>query len=73
MMKMMMIVAINIQATVKGTLMQIWKSPSMFLFIKKYCPENFAFLMPRILELYNCKVYVMFVYKHTETIEYIKK
>ena len=51
--------------------MQIWKSPYMFL--KKYYPENFAFLILRILELYTLKVCEMFVCKHTETIEYIKK
>ena len=58
---------------IKGTLMQIWKSPCMFLFIYKYYPENFAFLTLRVLELYTRKVCVMFVYKHTETIEYVKK
>ena len=57
----------------KGTLMQIWKSPYMFLFIWKYYPENFAFLISSILELYNRKVCEMFVYKHTETIKYVKK
>ena len=44
----------------------------MFLFIQKYYPENFAFLTLRIFELYTRKVCVMFVYKHTETIEYVK-
>ena len=45
----------------------------MFLFISKNYPENFAFLILRILELYARKVSVMFDYKHTETIEYVKK
>ena len=45
----------------------------MLLFIQKYYPENFAFLILRILELFTSKVYEMFVYKHTETIEYVKK
>ena len=45
----------------------------MFLFIKKYYPENFAFFILRMLELYSRKVYEMFVYKHIETIEYVKK
>ena len=57
----------------KGTPMQIWKSPHMFLFIYKYYLENFAFLILRILELYTPKVCEKFVYKHTETIEYVKK
>ena len=56
-----------------GTLMQIWKSSCMFLFIWKYYLENFAFLTLRILELYTRKVCVMFVCKHKETIEYVKK
>ena len=45
----------------------------MFLFMYKYYPGNFAFLTLRILELYTRKVCVMLVYKHTETIEYVKK
>ena len=45
----------------------------MFLFIYKYCPENFTFLILRILKLHTRKVCEMFVYKHTETIEYVKK
>ena len=57
----------------KGTLIQTWKSPCMFLFIYKYYPENFAFLILRILELFTGKFCVMLVYKHTETIEYVKK
>ena len=35
-------------------------------------PENFAFLILGILELYTCKVCEMFVYKYAETIEYVK-
>ena len=35
----------------KGTLMQIWKS-YMFVFIWKQYPENFTFLILRILELF---------------------
>ena len=32
--------------------MQIWKSPYMFVFIQKQYPENFAFLILRILKLF---------------------
>ena len=39
----------------------------------KITSENFAFLILRVLELFARKVYEMFVYKHTETIEYLKK
>ena len=45
----------------------------MFLFIYKYCPENFTFLILRFLKLHTRKVCEMFVYKHIETIEYVKK
>ena len=40
----------------KSTPMQIWKSPYMFLFIKKYYPENFAFLILGPLDLYTRKI-----------------
>ena len=56
----------------KGTLMQISKSPYIFLFIWKQHPENFVFLTLGIVELYTRKVCKMFVYKHTETKEYVK-
>ena len=35
-------------------------------------PWNFALLILRIFELYTRKVWEMFVYKHAETIEYVK-
>ena len=35
----------------KGTLMQIWKSSYMFVFLEKQYPENFAFLILRIFRL----------------------
>ena len=44
----------------------------MFVFILKYYPENFAFLILGILELYTREVLEVFVYKHAETIEYVK-
>ena len=40
----------------KGTLMQIWKSPYMSVFLQKQYPENFTFLIQRILELFACEV-----------------
>ena len=52
--------------------MQIWISPYMFVFILKYYPENFAFLLLGILELYTRKICEKFIYKRTETIEYVK-
>ena len=55
---------------IKGTLMQIWKSPYMFLLIQKILPWKFHIL--RIFELYTHNVCEMFVSQHTETIEYVK-
>ena len=40
---------------------------------KKQYSENFVFLTLRIIELSTRKVCEMFIYKHTETIEYNKK
>ena len=45
----------------------------MFLFMQNYYPENFTFLILRILELYTRKICEMLVYKHTETTERVKK
>ena len=44
----------------------------MFVFIEKYSPGNFTFLILGILELYKRKVCEKFVYKHMETIESVK-
>ena len=41
---------------IKGTLMQIWKSANMYLFIQNQCPESFAFLILRILELFTREI-----------------
>ena len=41
---------------IKGTLMQIWKSSYMFAVIWKQNPENFAFLILIILELFAREV-----------------
>ena len=45
----------------------------MLQFIWKQHPKNLAFLILRILELFARNVCEMFVYKHAETIEYVKK
>ena len=44
--------AMNIQ----GTLMQIWKSPYMFVVIQKQYPAKFTFLILNILELFAREV-----------------
>ena len=40
---------------------------------KNIYPGYFAFLILRAFELFTRKVCKMFVYKHTETIDYVKK
>ena len=55
-----------------STLIQIWKSSYMFVFIYKWYLENSAFSILRILKLFVRKVFEMFVYKH-KTMEYVKK
>ena len=40
----------------------------MFLFIQKYYPENFAFFILGIFDLYTRKVWEIFVYKQRKTI-----
>ena len=42
-------------ASFKCTLMQIWKSPYMFVFTEKQYPEKFAVLIPRVFELFTAK------------------
>ena len=56
----------------KDTLLQIWKSPYMFVF-PEISPWNFTFLILKILKLVECKVSKMLVYKHTETKKCVKK
>ena len=56
---------------IKGTLMQIWQFPTMFVFTWKQHPENFAFLILRISrwfphEVCKClKMYANFYLAHT--------
>ena len=56
----------------KGTLMQISKPSYVFVLILKKYPVNFALSVLTIIELYTRKICEMFVYKYTETIEYVK-
>ena len=56
-------------ALFEGTQMQICNSSYMFVFIYRLYPESFAFLILWIPEFFTRKVWKMFVYKCTETIE----
>ena len=57
---------------VKGTLMQIWKSVNIFVFIWIKYAEDFTSKQVLLFEIYARKIYETFVYKHSETIEYVK-
>ena len=45
----------------------------MFAFIQKYYPENFAFSILKIIELFTRNICKMFVYKHIDTIKCVKR
>ena len=56
---------VNIMLSVKHALIQIWKSPYMFVFIQKQYPQIFAFFILRSLELFAsevCKFFKLFTY-----------
>ena len=46
----------SIDLVLKSTLMKIWESSYMFVFIKKQYTEDFAFLFLRVLEIFACEV-----------------
>ena len=51
----------------KGTLMQIWKSANIFVFIWKYYVEDFILKPLLLFEICARKISEKFVYKHSET------
>ena len=58
-------------ASLKGTLMQISKSANVFVFMSKYV-EDFTLKHLILFETCARKIREKFVYKHSETIEYVK-
>ena len=56
----------------KGTLTQNWKSANIVIFVRKQYVENFTLKHLLLFEICVRKVYEKFVYKHSETIEYVK-
>ena len=56
----------------KGTLMQIWKSANIFVFIWKQYIENFTLKHFLLFQIWVREICEKFVYKHSETIEYVK-
>ena len=55
----------------KGTLMQIWKSVNTFVFIWKKYAEYFTFKHILLFEICTRGIREKFVYKHSETMEYV--
>ena len=49
--------AVRRSAHIKNTLMQTWKLPYIFVFIRKRYPEKFAFLFPRTLKIFAREVF----------------
>ena len=56
--------------TFKGTL-QIWKYAKISVFMWEY-DEDFTLKHPLLFEICACEICEKFVYKHSETIEYVK-
>ena len=52
--------------------MQIWKSANIFAFIWKSYVEDFILKHLLLSEIHAREIYENFVYKHSETIEYVK-
>ena len=62
---------IRLYNSLKGTLMQIWKSANIFVFIWKYV-EDFTLKHILYFEICARKACEKFVYRHSGTIEYAK-
>ena len=56
----------------KGTLMKIWKSVNIFVFIWKKYVEDFTLKHLLFFEICAREVCEKFVYKHSEIIENVK-
>ena len=52
--------------------MQIWKSASIFVFAWKYYAEDFTLKHFLLFEICACEICETFVYKHSETVEYVE-
>ena len=52
--------------------MQIWKSANIFIFIWKYHVEDFRLKHFLLFEICAHEIWEKFVYKHSETINYVK-
>ena len=57
---------------VKGTLTHIWKSANMFVLIQKQYVEDFTLKHLLLFEICAREIYEIFIYKYSETMEYVK-
>ena len=57
---------------IKGTLMEIWKSANIFVFIWKRYVEEFTLKYLLLFEICACEICENFVHKHSETKRYVK-
>ena len=55
-----------------GTLMQMWKSANIIVSMWKYYVEDFTLKHVLLFEICAREIFEKFVYKHSETIEYVK-
>ena len=62
----------NIKLSIKGTLMQIWISANMFVFIWKYYVEDFTLKLLLLFNICTHEICEKFVYKHSVAIEHVK-
>ena len=53
-------------------LLKIWKSANIFVFIWKYCIEDFTLKRLLLFEICEREIREKFVYKYSETTEYVK-
>ena len=52
--------------------MQIWKSANIFVFMWKQYNEDFTLKHLLLFEICTCAICEKFIYKHSETTEYVK-
>ena len=64
---------IQFLSSFKDTPMRIWKSANIFVFMSKQYNEDFTIKHLLLSEICAREIYEKFVYKHSETIEYVKK
>ena len=57
---------------IKGSLMQIWECANIFVFKLKQYVEDFTLKHILLFEIWAGEICEKLLYKHSETIEYVK-